>query len=272
MLAMKKWVMAQPATGTTMTGPIYVEGAVPGDTLEVRVLDVKSRSNFGVSSGGGHSDLVPRPYTRVVKLDLARNVAMFSPMVEVPLHQFQGRMAVAPVKERGKLPSDSPFADIGGNIDDKYLGKGATIYFPVQVEGALFMTGDPHAVMGDGEVSGNALESSNTVTMQFILRKNMPITRIEAETPTHYIIMGVDKDLNVAAHEAVVHTLEFLQKRKGLDASDSLALSSIAIDFETAEIVDGNEIIQSLIPKSLFKDVPGNYWYHPSQAAPPQRK
>lgn len=271
MLALKKWTMAQPAQGTTMTGPVYVEGAMPGDTLEVRILDVKSRSNFGVNSGGGRSTQVPR-YTKVIKLDLARNVALFSPTIEVPLHQFQGRMAVAPTPERGKLPTGPPYPDLGGNMDDKYLGKGATIYFPVHVEGALFVTGDPHAVMGDGEVSGNALESSNTVTMQFILRKNMPIARVEAETPTDYLIMGMDKDLNVAAQNAVANTLEFLEKRKGLDPEYSLALSSIAIDFENPEIVDGTKVVQSLISKSFFKDTANDYWYHPDPTSLPQSK
>jgi acetamidase/formamidase len=271
MLALNKWATAQPAQGTTMTGPVYVEGAMPGDTLEVRVLDVKSRSNFGVNSGGGRSTEVPR-YTKVIKLNRARNVALFSPTIEIPLHQFMGRMAVAPTPERGKLPTGPPYPDLGGNMDDKYLGPGATIYFPVHVEGALFVTGDPHAVMGDGEVSGNALESSNTVTMQFILRKNMPITRVEAETPTDYLIMGMDKDLNVAAQNAVANTLEFLEKRKGLDPEYSLALSSIAIDFENPEIVDGTKVVQSLIPKSLFKDRARDYWYHPHRTALAQSK
>jgi acetamidase/formamidase len=269
MLAMKKWVMAQPASGTTMTGPIYIEGAVPGDTLEVRVLDIKSRSNFGVNTNGtgrgGIPDLTPQSYTKVVKLDLARNVALFSPTIEIPLHQFQGRMAVSPKPERGKLPSGPPYPDIGGNMDNKYLGKGATIYFPVQVDGALFQTGDPHAVQGNGEVGQSALESSNTVTMQFILRKDMPIRRVEAETPTRYILMGMDKDLNVAAHDAVANTVEFLQNRKHMTFSDALSLGSLGIDFEVTEIVDGTKGIHSLVAKSLFKDSPATpYWYKPS--------
>jgi acetamidase/formamidase len=265
MLAMKQWVMAQPASGTTMTGPIYIEGAMPGDTLEVRVLDIKSRSNFGVNTNGpgrgGIPDLVTSTYTKVVKLDLARNIAKFSPTIEVPLHQFQGRMAVAPVKERGRLPSGPPYPDIGGNFDNKHLGPGATIYFPVQVEGALFVTGDPHAVQGNGEVGQSALESSNTVTMQFFLRKNTPIKRVEAETPTHYILMGMDKDLNVAAHDAVANTVEFLQNRKGMEFTDALSLGSLAIDFEVTQIVDGTKGVHSMVAKSLFKDKPSSYWY-----------
>jgi acetamidase/formamidase len=272
MLEMKAWVMAQPASGTTMTGPIYIEGALPGDTLEVRVLDIKSRSNFGVNTNGpgrgGIPDLVPRPYTKVVKLDLKRQIAMFSPTIEIPLQQFQGRMAVAPVMARGKLPSGPPYPDIGGNFDNKHFGKGATIYFPVQVEGANFVTGDPHAVQGHGEVGQSALESSNTVTMQFILRKNMPIKRVEAETPTHYILMGMDKDLDVAAHDAVANTVEFLQNRKGLDFFDSLSLSSLAVDFEVTEIVDGTKGIHSMVAKSLFKEkTAAAYWYRPVAAA-----
>jgi acetamidase/formamidase len=267
MLAMKKWVMAQPAQGTTMTGPIYIEGAVPGDTLEVRILDIKSRSNFGVNTNGpgrgGIPDLTPEPYTKVVKLDLARNVGLFAPGIEVPLHQFQGRMAVSPKLELGKLPSGPPYPDIGGNMDNKYLGKGATVYFPVQVDGALFQTGDPHAVQGNGEVGQSALESSNTVTMQFILRKDMPIKRVEAETPTQYILMGMDKDLNVAAHDAVANTVEFLQNRKHLDFSDALSLCSLSVDFEVTEIVDGTKGIHSLVAKSLFKHKPTPYWYQP---------
>jgi acetamidase/formamidase len=270
MLALKRWMMKQPVTGTSMTGPVYIEGAMPGDTLEVRVLDIKSRTTFGVNQNGpgrgGIPDLVPRPYSKVIKLDLERNVANFSPSIEVPLAQFQGRMAVSPVKERGKLPSGPPYPDIGGNFDNKHLGKGATLYFPVQVAGALFQTGDPHASQGNGEVGMAALESGNTVIMQFFLHKNRPIKRVEAETASHYIIMGMDKDLDVASHAAIAHTVEFLQERKGLDFFDSLTLSSIAIDFEVTQVVDGTKGIHAMIPKSLFKDKVVSYWFTPSPA------
>lgn len=269
MLALKRMVMTAPVAGTTMTGPIYVEGAMPGDTLEVRILDIKSRTDFGFNQNGpgrgGIPDLVPRPYAKFIKLDLQRNVARFSDEIEVPLKPFQGRMAVSPVKERGKLPSGPPYPDIGGNMDNKHLGKGATVYFPVQVEGALFQTGDPHAVQGNGEVGQSALESSNTVTMQFILRKDMPIKRVEAETATHYILMGMDKDLDVAMHDAVANTVEFLKERKGLDFFDSLSLCSLGVDYEVTEVVDGTKAIHGLVPKSLFKPKKGektvSYWY-----------
>jgi acetamidase/formamidase len=265
MLVMKKWIMAGPVTGTTMTGPIYIEGAMPGDTLEVRVLDIKSRTDFGVNSNGpgrgGIPDLVPRPYTKVVRMDLERNVAKFSDTITIPLAQFQGRMAVSPVKERGKLVSGPPYPDIGGNFDNRHLGKGATIYFPVQVPGALFQTGDPHAVQGHGEVGQSALESANTVTMQFFLHKNKPIKRVEAEIASHFIIMGMDRDLDVAMHHAVEYTVDFLKERKGLTFFDALPLASLAIDFEVTQVVDGTKGIHAMIPKSIFTNDTSTYWY-----------
>ena len=271
MLVLKRWMMKQPITGTSMTGPIYMEGAMPGDTLEVRVLDVKSRTTFGVNQNGpgrgGIPDLVPRPYSKVIKLDLERNVANFSETIEVPLSAFMGRMAVSPVKERGKLPSGPPYPDIGGNMDNKHLGKGATIYFPVQVEGALFQTGDPHAVQGNGEVGQSALESGNTVTLQFFLRKDMPIKAVEAETPTHYIIMGMDRDLDVAMYSSIANTVEFLKARKGLDFFDSLSLCSIAVDYEVTQVVDGTKGIHAMVPKAIFKKANAPYWYTQADAA-----
>jgi acetamidase/formamidase len=154
-------------------------------------------------------------------------------------------------------------------MDNKHLGKGATIYFPVQVDGALFQVGDPHAVQGNGEVGQSALESGNTVTLQFFLRKDMPIKRVEAETATHTIIMGMDKDLDVAMHDAIANTVEFLQERKGLDFFDSLTLCSIAIDYEVTEVVDGTKGIHAMVPKSLFKGkyAAAKYWYQAEKPA-----
>jgi acetamidase/formamidase len=274
LIAIKKKFGENPGgrAGGAMTGPVYIEGAMPGDTLEVRVIDVKSRAAYGVNScgpgRGAIPDLVPRPYTKVVKLDLDRNVAMFSDTIEVPLQPFQGRMGVAPVKERGKLPSAPPYRDIGGNMDNRHLGKGATVYFPVQVEGALFLTGDPHAVQGNGEAGQSALESSNTVTLQFFLRKDMPIQYVQAETATHYISMGMDVDLDRAMYFAAAETVGFLQRTKGLSFTDALALCSLAVDYEVTEVVDGTKGIHAMIPKSIFKgsQAASTYWYQPSPA------
>jgi acetamidase/formamidase len=251
-----------------MTGPIYVEGARPGDTLEVRVLDVRSRAPYGVNAGspgrGAVPDLVPRPYQKVIPLDLERQVAKFSDRIEVPLRPFQGVMGIAPAAARGRVSSIPPYPDLGGNMDNKHLGRGATLYYPVQTEGALFQTGDPHAAQGNGEVSITAIEASNTVTLQFIVRKDLPIKSVRAETPTHYILMGFDGELTTAMRMATTQTLDFLQEKQKLDFFDALSLASIAVDFEVTQVVDQTKGIHAMVPKSLFKDgSAAGYWYRP---------
>ncbi len=267
MIAIKKAVKPTGIRGHMMTGPIFVEGAAPGDTLEVRVLDIASRAPYGINSGrpgsGGIPDAVPRPYAKVIKFDMPRQVGLFGPGIEVPLRPFQGVMGVAPVKERGKLSSSPPYPDIGGNFDNKHLGKGATVYLPVQVEGALFHTGDPHAAQGNGEISITAIESSNTVVMQFFVRKDLPLKICRAETPSHYICMGLDVELNLAMRMAIMETLGFLREKKGLDFFDALSLSSIAVDFEVTQVVDTTKGIHAMIPKSLFVSSTEAYWYAP---------
>jgi len=267
MIAVKQALKGTGVSSAPLTGPIYVEGASPGDTLEVRILDIKSFTPFGINVGnpgkGGIPDLVPRPYSKVIFFDLERNVAKFGPGIEVPLRQFQGMMAVAPAPERGKLPMRPPYPDIGGNMDNKRLTTGATVYFPVHVDGALFHIGDPHAAQGDGEVSQSAIESSNVVTVQLIVRKDLHIKIVRAETPTHYISIGLDPDLNVAMHSAIAETVQFLQERKQLSFFDALSLASVGVDYEVTEVVDVTKGVHGMIPKSLFK-TEEPYWYTPS--------
>lgn len=270
-IAIKKAVKSSGIRGHMMTGPIYIEGAEPGDMLEVRVLDIASRTPYGINSGrpgsGGIPDAVPRPYQKVIKFDMDRKVGLFSDSIEVPLVPFQGVMGVAPVKERGKLSSSPPYPDIGGNFDNKHLGKGATVYLPVQVPGALFQTGDPHAAQGNGEISITAIESGNTVVMEFILHKGTNLKICRAETPSHYITMGLDVELNMAMRMAIMETLDFLREKKGLDFFDALSLSSIAVDFEVTQVVDGTKGIHGMIAKSLFVKGQEAYWYNPDTAA-----
>ena len=266
LIAIKQEVKNSGIRGHMMTGPIFVEGAMPGDTLEIRIVDIKSRAPYGMNMGrpgsGGIPDLVPRPYSKIIKFDLERQIAKFSDNIEIPLKQFQGVMGVAPPAARGRLSSSPPYADIGGNFDNKHLGKGATLYLPVQVEGALFQTGDPHAAQGNGEVSITAIESSNTVTMQFIVRKDMPIKVPRAETPTHYICMGLDVELTMAMRMAITQTIDFLKEKKGLDFLDGLALASVGVDFEVTQVVDVTKGVHAMIPKSIFKDNrTADYWY-----------
>lgn len=267
MLAIKAAVKSSGIRGHMMTGPIYIEGAAPGDTLEVRVLEIHSRAPYGINSGrpgsGGIPDAVPRPYAKIIKFDMERQVGLFADGIEVPLRPFQGVMGVAPTPDRGKLSSSPPYPDIGGNFDNKHLGAGATLYLPIQVEGALFQTGDPHAAQGNGEISITAIESSNTVTLQFIVRKDLPLKICRAETPTHYICMGLDVELNLTMRMAILETLGFLKEKKGLDFFEALALGSIAVDFEVTQVVDNTKGIYAMIPKSPFTKSQETYWYQP---------
>lgn len=266
-IAIRREVKPSGISGHMMVRPIHVEGAEPGDTLEVRVLEVRSRAPYGVNSGrpgaSGVPDIVPRPYLRVIRLDPVRQVALFGEGIEVPLRPFQGLLAVAPPPERGRLSSTPPYSDLGGNLDNRHLVAGATLFLPVHVPGALFHTGDPHAAQGNGEVSGTALESSNTVTVQLIVRRGGGLKVARAETPTHHILMGFDPDLDAAMRMAINETTGFLRMERGLDAFDALSLASIAVDFEVTQVVDGTQGVHAMLAKSLFTSRRGDYWYRP---------
>ena len=249
--------------GHALTGPIYVEGAEPGDMLEIRVIKLEHRVPYGVNSpgtGGVVEGLLKEQVQKIIKLDLERNVALFSPEIEIPLAPFMGIMAVAPDPVIGSVGSRAP-GIFGGNMDLNRLLVGSTLYLPVFNPGALFYTGDSHAVQGDGEVSGNALEASLTATLQFIVHKGkgaaMPAPF--AEDAENFYVMGLDEDLDNAMRKSVENTVAFLGSHAGLSTADAYSLSSLAVDFAVAEAVDGVEIIYGTVPKSLFlKTEP--YW------------
>jgi acetamidase/formamidase len=252
------------ASAHVLTGPIFVEGAAPGDMLEVRVIALDHRVPYGVNNSnhgtGVLPDLLPGPSAKIIKFDLARNVAMFSDEIEVPLHPFMGIMAVAPPRDLG-LVSSRPPSRWGGNMDFNKLGVGATLYLPVFNNGALFFTGDSHAVQGDGEVDGTAIEASLTATLQFIVHKGegAAMRWPRAEDDAYYYAMGLDLDLNKAMQEAAQETVAFLRDRKGLPAADAYALASVGVDFRVGEAVDAVLMVYGMIPKRLFKQNP-EYW------------
>lgn len=244
-----------------LTGPIYVEGAAPGDMLEVRIHNFELRVPYGVNNSGPISGVLPgllsAPAVRIIKLDTKRNVALFSDDIEVPLAPFLGIMAVAPSRDVLLVSSRPPWR-WGGNIDFNKLVPGASLYLPVFNPGAQFYTGDPHAVQGDGEVNGTAIEASLTATLQFILHKGAgkAMSWPRAEDATHYYTMGMDLDLNVAMRQATRETVNFLREEFGLSTEDAYALASIAVDFRVAEAVDSVQMIYGMIPKKLFKQTP----------------
>lgn len=255
------------ANGHLLVGPVYIEDAAPGDTLEVRILSVVPRIPYGTVGGspgrGGLPDLTPVPFNFVVMLDLARNAGVFTAGVEVPLAPFMGVMATCPADSEGPTRKSGPPGAFGGNLDCKELKAGATLYLPVFQQGALFYTGDSHAAQGDGEVTVNAIETANTATFQFILHKGKTLKGPRAETATHYLTFGLDPDLDNAMRNATLDTIDFLREKQGFDFLRAYALTSIAVDFRVTQVVDGTVGIHGMIPKKIFLKDANTYWFRP---------
>jgi acetamidase/formamidase len=243
--------------GHILTGPVYVEGAEPGDTLEVRIQRIDLAIPYaynGFSPGRGFlPEDFPFPRTRIIPLDRERMVARFGSGVTIPLHPFFGSMGVAPPAISGRINSAPPWIH-GGNMDNKELVAGTTLYLPVHAVGALFFIGDGHAGQGNGEVDITALETSLAGTMQFIVRKDARLLYPRAETPTHYISMGFHEDLNEATKMAVRNMIDFLVREKHLTREDAYMLTSVAGDVDITQLVDGNKGVHVLMPKAIFSD------------------
>jgi acetamidase/formamidase len=241
--------------GHILTGPIFIEGAEPGDTLEVRIVKIDLAIPYaynGFRYGAGIlSEEFPYARTKIVPLDRTKMVANFAPGITIPLKPFFGSMGVAPPPAIGRYDSTPP-TFIGGNMDNKELVAGTTLYLPVFAKGALFEVGDGHAGQGNGEVDVTALETSLTGTLQFIVRKDLKTAYPRAETPTHYIAMGFDDDLSIAAHKAVREMVDFLVSAKGLSRDDAYMLTSVAGDADITEVVDRNKGVHVMMPKAIF--------------------
>lgn len=239
-----------------VSGPIFVEGAEPGDVLAVHILKAKPRVPYGVNSSRASKGSLPDEFTLnrsvVIPFDIEKGVARFAPKIEVPLRPFFGIMATGPARNLGKISSVPP-GSYGGNIDLNELTAGSTLYLPVHVPGALFMVGDGHAAQGDGEVNLTAIEASLTGTFRLELLKQKFLSLPRAETPTHWITMGLHENLDEAMRIAVRETIKFLASEQGLAPADAYALASIAIDFEVTQVVDGVKGIHAMIPKAIFK-------------------
>ena len=191
--------------------------------------------------------------TKIIRLDRARKVGIFAPGIELPLKPFFGSMGVAPPEGAGKVDSGPP-GNFAGNLDNKELVAGTTLFIPVHARGALFEVGDGHAGMGNGE--GGYQRDGNPrsqAEFQFILRKGMHLKWPRGETPTHWITMGLDPDLTEAAKIAVHETLDFLMSEKKLTREEAYMLASVAVDFEITQLVDGTKGVHGMIPKSIFR-------------------
>ena len=264
-----------------MTGPIWVEDARPGDILEVRYLRMVPRCNYGsnlaanwgylykefgekervtiyeLDANAGHAQalyaydfpgkyLVPGTITHCPVCD--RQPALAG--VRVPARPHLGTAGVAP-DTTGRVSTIPPGLH-GGNIDNWRIGAGATMYYPVQVDGALFSIGDPHVSQGDGELSGTAIEASLNVLFQVVLRKDFQVASPLLETPKYWIVHGFNEDLNVAMRDASKEMLSLLTEHVGLSANDAYSLMSVATDFGVTQVVDGRQGVHVRIPRDIF--------------------
>jgi acetamidase/formamidase len=241
--------------GHILNGPVYIEGAEPGDTLEVRVEKIDLAIPYAYNAFGPTRGFLPEdfPYRKmkIIPLDRERMVAKFAPGIEIPLHPFFGSMGVAPPPEFGRIDSAPPGIH-AGNMDNKELVAGSTVYLPVFAPGALFEIGDGHAGQGNGEVDITALETSLVGTVQFILHKGTHQKYPRAETPTHYISMGFHHNLYEATRVAVREMIDFLVAEKHMSRDEAYMLASVAGDVDITELVDGNVGVHVMLPKSIF--------------------
>ena len=241
--------------GHVLTGPVYIENAEPGDILEIKINAIELPIDYGynaIGQSGFLSDEIFDRKMKIIHLDREKMLGTFTDDIKVPLHPFFGSMGVAPPKEAGKWNSAPPWIH-GGNLDNKELVAGTSLFLPVHIKGALFEIGDGHAAQGNGEVDITAIETSLIGKLQFILHKGKSIQWPRAETPTHIITMGCDRDLNAATHIAVREMIKYLMEEKKLSQADAYMLSSIAVDVNITQLVDGNVGVHAMLPKGIFK-------------------
>ncbi|HEY8948428.1 MAG TPA: acetamidase/formamidase family protein [Rhizomicrobium sp.] len=241
--------------GHILNGPVYIDGAEPGDTLEIRIDKIELAIPYAYNAfrygAGLMTDEFPYARMKIIPLDKKKMVAHFAPGIDIPLHPFFGSMGVAPPPDFGKYDSAPPTI-IGGNMDNKELVAGTTLYLPVWNKGALFEIGDGHAGQGNGEVDITAMETSLIGTLTFIVHHDMHIKYPCAETPKFYIAMGFDDDLSIATHKAVRGMIDFLVNDKHMSRDDAYMLISVAGDVDITEIVDHNKGVHVMMPKGIF--------------------
>jgi acetamidase/formamidase len=241
----------------TLTGPIYVKGAEPGDVLEVRFREIDlwlpiAGQGF-VPARGVLPEEFPYAWNKVHFLDLEEKTLAYAPGVVIPLAPFWGVIGVAPPASMGRVPSGPPNV-FGGNLDNRDLRPGASLFLPVHVEGALLSLGDGHAAQGYGEVCLSAVETSLQGEIQLVVHKGKRLRWPRAETPSHYIAMGLHTDLDEAVKLATRDMLDFVVETKGLSREDAYLLLSAAMDLVVTQAVDGTKGIHALLPKSIFSE------------------
>ena len=240
--------------GHILTGPVYIEGAEPGDVLEVKILSIDLAIDYGYNGCSGvlPENCEPGLPVRIVPLERRTMRAQFAPGIVVPLHPFFGSMGVAPPPEAGRVSSNPPGRH-AGNLDNRELIAGSRLYIPVFARGALFEVGDGHVAQGDGEVDQTAIETSLRGRLQLTVRKDMKLEWPRAETPTDYISMATDPDLLVATKTAIQEMVNFLSAEKHLTRHEAYQLVSISGNVAVTQLVDKPNVgVHVRLPKSIF--------------------
>jgi acetamidase/formamidase len=241
--------------GHILTGPVFVEGAEPGDALEVAILSIDLALPYGYNGCSGYlreNCAQQGSRTRIIPLDAKTMTAVFAPGIVIPLRPFFGSMGVAPPPEAGRISSNPPGIH-AGNLDNKALVAGTTLFIPVHAPGALFEVGDGHAAQGDGEVDQTAIETSLRGRLKLTVRKGMKLAWPRAETPAEFITMGTDEDLAKATKIAIQEMVDFLMADRELDRMSAYQLTSIAGDVHITQLVDGKVGVHVKMPKGIFK-------------------
>jgi len=240
--------------GHILTGPVYVEGAEPGDVLEVKILSIDFAIDYGYN---GCSGFIPencdRSQTaRIMAIDRKTMTSEYAPGIVIPLRPFFGSMGVAPAPELGRVSSNPPGRH-AGNMDNKELVAGSTLFIPVFVPGALFEIGDGHGAQGDGEVDQTAIETSLRGRLQLTVRKDMKLTWPRAETATDYISMAADPDLTVATKTAIQEMVDFLAATKKLTKHQAYQVVSLAGNVAITQLVDKPNVgVHVRMPKGIW--------------------
>jgi acetamidase/formamidase len=241
--------------GHILTGPVDIAEAEPGDVLEVQILKIDIDVPFACNGFGAGRGFLPNDYpygrSKIIPLDRTKMIAHFAPGIDIPLHPFFGSMGDAPPPSAGRIDSAPPWMH-AGNMDNKELVAGTTLYIPVHAKGALFEVGDGHAGQGNGEVDITAMETFLSGTFRFIVHKDQHLLWPRAETPTSYISMGFSPDLKEATTLAVRGMISFLVDQKHLSRDDAYMLTSVAVDVDITQLVDGSVGVHAICPKSIF--------------------
>jgi len=253
--AIYKEVKDKGPGGHILTGPVKIAEAEPGDVLEVQIEKIDIDAPFACNGFGAGRGFLPNdfPYgkRKIIPLDREKMIGHFAPGIDIPLRPFFGSMGVAPPESAGRYDSAPPWMH-AGNMDNKELVAGTTLFIPVHAAGALFEVGDGHAGQGNGEVDITAMETFLTGTFRFVVHKDQHLLWPRAETPSSYISMGFSPDLKTATEMAVRNMIDFLVTEKHLSRDEAYMLTSVAVDVDITQLVDGNVGVHAICPKAIF--------------------